>query len=52
VSGLGTTAIDERGDVTVVALAGAIDAYNVWEVEAAFDQIDPAERQVWSTSRA
>jgi len=45
-SGLGTTAIDERGDVTVVALAGAIDVYNVWEIESAFDQVDPAERQI------
>ena len=45
-SGLGTTAIAERGDVTVVALAGAIDVYNVWEIESAFEQVDPVERQV------
>ena len=44
-SGLETT-VEDRGDVILVALAGAIDVYKVWETEASFDQVDPAERQV------
>jgi anti-anti-sigma factor len=45
-SGLGTTVLEERGDVVLVALAGAIDVYNVWETEASFARVDPGERQV------
>jgi anti-anti-sigma factor len=45
-SGQETTVREERGGAIVVALAGAIDVYASWEVEAAFAEVDPADRQV------
>jgi anti-anti-sigma factor len=42
--GSGTT-VEDRDDVTVVSLAGAVDVYSAREVEASFDGIDPAGRQ-------
>jgi anti-sigma B factor antagonist len=45
-SGLGTTVVEDRGGLTVVSLAGAMDVYNTWETEAAVARVDPAEEQV------
>jgi hypothetical protein len=50
-AGLGTT-VEERRHMTVVALSGAVDVYTAAAVEETLDDVDPAERQGSSTSRA